>query len=219
MKTSGKAAWTGMRRMVGVVAIGVVVIGVTGGMGGCKNNKEADDLARLSGERDALREAIARDRAALANIPTTPPPMAPVNEPIVQEPSGVDFGPGTTTRRDAADLVVEVAGDVLFDSGSVVLKTTSKRTLDRVAEKIRSSYAYNTIRVAGHTDSDPIRKQKGKYADNEELSAQRALAVERYLVSRGIPASQIYSAAFGPADPKGTKAASRRVEIVILNAR
>jgi chemotaxis protein MotB len=188
-------------------------------LAGCAGNKKDDDIARLTGERDALREAIARDKAALDAVPDEPEPQ--VNNRPAPPPldNGGDFGPGTTTRRDQADLVVEVAGDVLFDSGSIVLKPTAKRTLDQVARRIMSDYSSNTIRVEGYTDTDPLKKQKGKYKDNEELSAERALAVERYLVGRGVASSRVYSAAFGPAKPKGSKKASRRVEIVILNAR
>lgn len=187
-------------------------------LGGCAGNKKDDDLARLTGERDALREAIARDKAALSAAPVEPEAPPPGNRPMAMRDDG-DFGPGTTTRRDQGDLVVEVAGDVLFDSGSVTLKPTAKKTLDQVARRIGSDFAGNVIRVEGHTDSDPIKKQKGKYKDNEELSAERALAVERYLVGRGVSSGQIYAAAFGPANPKGSKKESRRVEIVILNAK
>lgn len=210
-----------MNRSTSISVVGSMLLSL-GLLGGCKGNKQADDLARLTGERDALREAIERDRAALQNVPE-PAPEQPqfVNRPTPQYNDNSyqdDFGPGTTTRRDHGDLVVEVAGDVLFDSGSIDLKASAKRTLDQVARKINSSYSGNTIRVEGHTDSQPLNKVKGKYKDNEELSAQRALAVERYLVSKGVPSSQIYAAAFGPAKPKGTRSASRRVEIVILNA-
>jgi outer membrane protein OmpA-like peptidoglycan-associated protein len=170
-----------------------------------------------------LRESIARDRAALQNTPAEEPVVEapPVsNTPIFTSPyDDGDFGPGTTSRRDQGDLVVEVAGDVLFDSGSITLKSSAKKTLDQVASRIRSDYSGHTIRVEGYTDSDPLNKTKGKYKDNEELSAQRALAVERYLVSKGVSSSSVYSAAFGPAKAKGTKKASRRVEIVILDVR
>lgn len=208
---------TRARRGVVGMLVGMSLVVAAGG--GCAGNKKDDDIARLTGERDALREAIERDRAAIdALAAIEPEPQQPVmtNRPVIDDG---DFGPGTTTRREHGDLVVEVAGDVLFDSGSIVLKPSAKRTLDQVARRITSEYSGNIIRVEGYTDSDPIRKQKNKYKDNEELSAHRALAVERYLVSRGVPSSQIYAAAFGPANPKGTKKESRRVEIVILNVR
>jgi outer membrane protein OmpA-like peptidoglycan-associated protein len=211
------------RAVVRRAAIVVVGLGALLGVG-CGGDTTADDLARLTGERDALKEAIERDKAALARTPEAAPTPNPQagwkNSPneVTPQDDGY-FGPGTTTRHDSGDLVVEVAGDVLFDSGSVTLKATAKKTLDTVARRIKGDYSGHTIRVEGYTDSDPLNKTKGKYKDNEELSAQRALAVERYLVSKGVSSRDVYSAAFGPAKPKGSKKASRRVEIVILGVR
>ncbi|MFW6165879.1 MAG: OmpA family protein [Ralstonia sp.] len=42
------------------------------------------------------------------------------------------------------------------------------------------------------------------------------MAVERYLQSQGISGEQMYSAGFGEAKPRETKAKSRRVEIVVI---
>lgn len=111
-------------------------------------------------------------------------------------------------------LVVEVAGDVLFDTASITLKPAAKQSLDRIASVIQSRFPGHPIRVEGYTDSEPIRKSGWK--TNERLSAERAMAVESYLVSRGVPNDLVHSAAFGPAHPKGSKKESRRVEIVIL---
>jgi len=124
---------------------------------------------------------------------------------------GVDVG-----MRSGGAIVVGVAGDVLFNSGSDELRKDAKATLDQVARVIKSTYASNEVRVEGYTDSDKLVKTKKKWGTNENLSAARALAVERYLVGKGIDNDQIYSAAFGPSNPKGTKKESRRVEIVIL---
>lgn len=121
---------------------------------------------------------------------------------------------GTTVYQSGEGIVVAVAGDVLFASGQATLKSAARTSLDRIADVIKRDYPGNAVRVEGYTDSDPIRKSK--WASNEQLSAERALAVEKQLVSRGIPNERIYSAAFGPAKAKGTKSASRRVEIVIL---
>jgi chemotaxis protein MotB len=126
------------------------------------------------------------------------------------------FGPGTTTSTRGSDVVVGVAGDVLFDSGKTTLKTTSKRTLDRIAAALNGEYARNEIRIEGYTDSDPIKKSQWK--TNERLSSERALAVEEYLQKQGVTGSRMYVAGFGAANPKSSKKDSRRVEIVILNA-
>lgn len=124
--------------------------------------------------------------------------------------SGVDL-----SARNGA-IVVGVASEVLFASGSADLRSNAKSTLDQVVGVIRNQYGGNEIRVEGYTDTDKLVKTKDKWQTNERLSAARALAVEEYLVSKGVDNDRIYSAAFGPSKPKGTKQASRRVEIVIL---
>lgn len=123
-------------------------------------------------------------------------------------------GLGAGVSRRPGEVVVDIAGEVLFDSGSVVIKRDAQRVLDSVVSVIRQRYPNNEIRVAGFTDNDPIRKSDWK--TNERLSAERAMAVESYLVSKGIDNNRVHSAAFGPAKPKGSKRESRRVEIVIL---
>lgn len=121
-------------------------------------------------------------------------------------------GVGVSVR--AGDIVVDVAGDVLFDSGQVTLKQNAKQTLDRIANVINTRYSNAVIRIEGHTDTDPIRRSSWK--TNERLGAERAMAVQDYLAGRGVNKSRTYIASWGPARPKSTKAASRRVEIVIL---
>ena len=74
------------------------------------------------------------------------------------------------------------------------------------------------IDIVGHTDTDPIKKSKWK--DNWELSAQRSLAVVRYLISKGIPKETILEVGRGESQPVASnstesgKAKNRRVEIV-----
>jgi chemotaxis protein MotB len=116
--------------------------------------------------------------------------------------------------RPTGDVVLSVAGNVLFESGKVTLKASGRRELDRIARAIMTQYSNNTIRVEGYTDTDPIRKSTWK--SNERLSSERALSVEAYLVARGLNPDRVYSAAMGSASPKSNKQASRRVEIVIL---
>jgi chemotaxis protein MotB len=185
--------------------------------GGCASG-EKDELARLNSDNARLRDENSQKQRELEELRAAragAPAAAYEGNPT----AGADeFGPNTKTTRGGGEIVVEIAGDVLFDSGSIVLKASSKSTLNRVAGIIKDRYSSNHIRVEGYTDSDPIKKTIGKYDSNEDLSAKRALAVEKHLVSRGLPADMIYSAAFGPANPKGTKKASRRVEIVILGA-
>ena len=131
--------------------------------------------------------------------------------------TGKPTKPGTGDKSPKHDVTrIEVAGDVLFDPGSVVIKAGGKKELDKIASQIKKKYPSNRIRVEGYTDSDPVNKVKDKFPNNKALSTARAEAVEKYLATKGISASRISAMGMGEANPKATKAASRRVEIVIL---
>jgi len=116
----------------------------------------------------------------------------------------------------AGTVTVTLPGNVLFDAGKADLKTSSQSTLKKIATAINKSYPGKRVYVDGHTDSDPISHTKEKWDDNLDLSAARAMAVERYLVKCGIPANRVVSRAYGANNPKATKEASRRVEIVVV---
>jgi len=81
---------------------------------------------------------------------------------------------------------------ITFDSNSSTINTQSYATLNKLAEvlnykKIRS----NIIRIEGHTDL------MGAVEYNQYLSEQRALAVKRYLVSKGVEAHRLETMGYG----------------------
>jgi flagellar motor protein MotB len=75
------------------------------------------------------------------------------------------------------------------------------------------------LMVSGFTDDKPIQEGNRRFADNLELSAQRALNVTRVLVEEGMPSSQVFAAAFGAEQPVASnandsgRALNRRVEM------
>jgi chemotaxis protein MotB len=207
----------------------VLAIGLVGAFGltGCKSISQADYDAAID-ENTQLRERIAtlqenvrqgnernaqitqensqlRDQLAQAQKA----PASNRGPSGFEGISGVDVG-----YRPGGEIVVGVAGDVLFASGQASLRSQSKAALDRIAGVLNSQYSGNMIRVEGHTDSDPIRRSGWK--TNDRLGAERAMAVQEYLVGKGVSNNRIYAATFGATRPKGTKEQSRRVEIVIL---
>ena len=108
-----------------------------------------------------------------------------------------------------------VASDVLFPSGKTTLRGGAKQSLDQVASVLGRSYAEHFVRIEGYTDTDPIRKSG--HRSNYHLGFERAYAVRDYLISRGVDADRVSVASYGPSRALSTKAASRRVEIVVYN--
>lgn len=200
----------------------VVALAIGSALGGCASPGQQTQL--LLEENGELRQRLHDTEARLAESEQIRAQLEADNLAMSRQlDSLASAGPGWTgfegiegvqVSQSGGEIIVGIAGDVLFDSGSATLKPEAKRSLDRIASVLNSEYASNVIRVEGYTDSDPIRKSNWK--SNEHLSAERALAVEAYLVGKGVNNERIYAAAFGPARPKATKAQSRRVEIVIL---
>lgn len=133
------------------------------------------------------------------------------------EPTGSqDWERGLTGDR------VTLASDILFASGNAMLTNAGKQALDRIAGDLNSQYAGNVVRVYGYTDSDPIKRTKDKWEDNLDLSANRAMAVTRYLISKGVDKERIETVAMGETNFAASnataqgKARNRRVEIIAI---
>lgn len=115
------------------------------------------------------------------------------------------------------EMTMRVPGDVLFASGSTKINASADKTLGRIADILNSEYAGKSVRVVGHTDSDPISKTKNLYSNNRDLSLQRALSVTGSLEKRGVEPSRILAGGMGQYKSLGTdKKKDRRVEIVVV---
>ena len=132
-------------------------------------------------------------------------------------------GTGATVRIKNGTVSVLLPGAVLFDSGQTTLRPQSKATLKKIAGILKTSAAGEIVRIEGHTDNDPVVKQKDRYKTNWELSAARAAAVLHYMVEEcGVAPTRVYVAGFGQYQPmadnksKTGKAKNRRVEFVIV---
>ena len=115
-----------------------------------------------------------------------------------------------------------IQGSILFDSGKTEIKEDAIPVIDKVGQ-ILESYAGGTIDIEGHTDNVPM-SGGGKYANNDELSAGRALAVFYYLTENTtLEPSKIVHTGRGQYDPIADnttdegRARNRRVEIKIYN--
>ena len=120
-----------------------------------------------------------------------------------------------------------VPTDILFDSASAELNPEAQaqlvklaHTLNEVAAEIPSSMDW-VLRIDGHTDRRPIHT--AEFPSNWELSTARAVAIVKYLVVQGIPATRLSANGFGqfqpidPADTPEAYAKNRRIEIKLTN--
>ncbi len=135
-------------------------------------------------------------------------------------------GTGATVNVKDGKITVMLPSSVFFNSGQATLKKKAKSSLARVGNAIKNDFPYGTIRIEGHTDSDPIKRTRSIYASNWELSTKRAANVLHFLVGNcGLDSNSLYIAGFGEYQPiasnatKKGKKHNRRVEIVILAAR
>lgn len=205
-KTSPRRSW------IAAKIAGIALVGLGLFASGC-NNAMKDENAALMQENAALRERVTQMETNQA---------AMQQQLAVRQPTNFDDGGwsqpargGERPRSAPRETVIPISGDILFDSGQATLKSTAKKDLDKVVAQIRQHQGA-TVRIEGHTDTDPIRKSN--WPSNEALSKARADAVRDYLVSKGVSRSAITTVGMGAAQPKNTKAASRRVEVVIVDS-
>jgi chemotaxis protein MotB len=95
--------------------------------------------------------------------------------------------------------------EVLFASGSAELEPQGREQMDKLATALRE-IAGNipadvnwVLQVDGHTDRRPI--QTVWFPSNWELSSARAIAVVKFLMTRGIPAERLTAAGFAEFQP------------------
>ncbi|MDP2006087.1 MAG: OmpA family protein [Rubrivivax sp.] len=130
-------------------------------------------------------------------------------------------GPLSSGRVTLNNGRIGISGSVLFALNSDQLQPEGRQVLKSLAAPL-AAYLGNRdelLMVSGFTDDRPVRESNPRFADNLELSAQRALTVTRTLVEEGLPASSVFAAAFGPAQPVASngdaagRARNRRVEM------
>ncbi len=131
-------------------------------------------------------------------------------------------GPLATGRVTLSDGRIGISGSVLFALNSAELQPEGRQLLKTLAGPLGVYLAAReeALMVSGFTDDRQIREGGGtKFADNWELSAQRALTVMRALIDDGLPASAVFAAAFGAEQPVASnadaagRALNRRVEM------
>jgi len=112
--------------------------------------------------------------------------------------------------------LVLTVGDVLFAPGKAEVGPGAQRSIDKLAEFLRT-YPKRNVLIEGHTDN------LGNEDFNIKLSQQRADSVRDLLIARGVSPQRIRTKGYGPKFPvvdnesAAGRQQNRRVEVLVLN--
>jgi flagellar motor protein MotB len=181
------------------------------------------NVEELAKERGSLKQALADTRAQLAEwrrqqaALTARSAQAQKLADALRRPMQ-EQGVEVATRRGL--IVVTIPSDLLFEPGSVSVKVAGRPTLAQIAAALRALTG-RRFGVAAHVDSTRAAPNGAAISPNWQLTAGRAAAVTRELLTAGVaPAtlSSTASAEFDPIDPSDDAAArakNRRIEITL----
>lgn len=122
---------------------------------------------------------------------------------------------GVSVTRNGDRIVLNMPGNVTFDSDSTQVKGSFNSVLESVAEVLKE-YQSTMIQVAGHTDST------GGDRYNMLLSQQRAQAVANTLGGFGVDTVRMDVVGFGETQPIANNGSAegrernRRVELTLI---
>lgn len=130
-------------------------------------------------------------------------------------------GPLASGRITLADGRIGIRGNVLFALNSAQLQDEGRQLLHSLVPALRAYLGERDelLMVSGFTDDRPVLESNRRFADNWELSAQRALTVTRVLIEEGLSPQQVFAAAFGAGqavasnEDEAGRARNRRVEM------
>jgi outer membrane protein OmpA-like peptidoglycan-associated protein len=121
---------------------------------------------------------------------------------------------GVSITRQGDHIILNMPGNITFDTGSADIKSNFYEILNSVAI-VLEEYGKTYVDVYGHTDS------VGSENYNQKLSERRAQSVYSYLVSQGLNSDRFSVQGYGETRPIGSNASvtgraqNRRVEIEI----
>jgi chemotaxis protein MotB len=188
------------------------------------------DLSKSEEEKNKLRQAMSEYEARLKQLDDMKARFKDLKARLDKLTSA---GLKVVVRNNR--MVIQLPGDILFDSGKDSLKPDGKKILKQVADVISGDSTLSTrnFQVAGHTDKEPYA---GQYFDNWGLSVMRARQVVNFLVgaakadAKGVPEGgglnplHWAAAGYGSTDPiagtvdqqtRDEEGKNRRVELVL----
>ena len=180
------------------------------------------EQAALVKDRSRLRASVEEMEAALnelsARKKAAEQRMAQYQDLLSRFQSLIDAGQLSVNIVDGR-MVMQLATDILFASGSAELSEEGAAALTTVAD-ILTDIPDRRYQIEGHTDNVPI--QTSQYPSNWELASARAIVVLRKMTDAGLDAGRVSAASFADTRPvssneaKAGRAMNRRIEIVVV---
>jgi OmpA-OmpF porin, OOP family len=124
--------------------------------------------------------------------------------------------PPPAIEKEVIEKVNYAAKKIQFQSSKAVLTPASLKVLDEVGILLKENPGLH-LGIEGHTSAD------GSLAFNTKLSEDRANAVKKYLLSRGVDETRMNAEGFGPTRPLNEgktlaeRTQNRRVELKLSN--
>ena len=184
-----------------------------------------EELTTLLAEKEAQ---AARDKIAIASLGKSLNNALASRVQELQRFRSEFFGRLRDVLRGRDD--VRIVGDrfvfqseVLFAQGQADIAAEGETqlaqlavALNQIAAEIPDDIDW-VLQVEGHTDDIPVRA--GRFADNWDLSTERALSVVRFLAGQGLPPNRLAAAGYGEfqpldrADSDEARRRNRRIEM------
>jgi chemotaxis protein MotB len=132
---------------------------------------------------------------------------------------GID-DPDININVEKGVVMISIADNLLFKSGSYMVSDNAKNVLGKVAKVINSKPDFECM-VEGHTDNVPIKN--AVLLDNWDLSVKRATSIVRVLQQdfkvnpkQLIPAGRSFYIPLTDNDTPANRAKNRRTRIIIM---
>ncbi len=180
------------------------------------------EQAGLVKDRSRLKSSVEEMQAALAELArrkeAADARVSEFQDLLAKFKTLIDAG-RLQVRIIDGRMVVQMATDILFQSGKADLSDDGTAALAEVAA-VLIEIPDRRFQVEGHTDDVPI--QTTRFPSNWELASARSVGVVKALIGAGVEPERLSAASFSQYHPsavndsKEGKAANRRIEIVVV---
>ena len=159
-----------------------------------QKTKFEGDIAGLRKDVDSAKSAADMAQKSLADREAE---LAKIKGEIK---TSLGLNSSLNIKEQGGDLYVTMDSPVNYKSGSSRLNRDARKSVEALAESLKNNPSVHIL-IEGHTDSQKFASDSGM--DNWQLSVNRAMAVVKRLIRKGVNPDQLTVAGRGENDPLG----------------